>query len=89
MLHSRGAINLSDHRDGTLDLMIEEQISEMDDNERTDKLLSIQEHILANGYMFTPVTSGSYWVYSNDIENFYPRNALSEYSHWSKIWRSQ
>jgi peptide/nickel transport system substrate-binding protein len=89
VLHSRGAINLSDHRDGTLDLMIEEQISEMDDNERTDKLLSIQEHILANGYMFTPVTSGSYWVYSNDIENFYPRNALSEYSHWSKIWRSQ
>lgn len=87
VLHSRGTINLSDHRDGTLDLMIEEQISEMDANARTERLLAIQEYILSNGYMFTPITTSSYWIHAHDIQNFHPRNTLNEYSHWSKVWR--
>ena len=86
VLHSRGMINISDHRDGTLDLMIEEQISELNEEIRIQRLSDIQEHILENRYMFTPINSPSYWIYSDTIENFYPTNAIDEYSHWSHVW---
>ena len=79
-------INISDHRDGTLDLMIEEQISELNEEIRIQRLSDIQEHILENRYMFTPINSPSYWIYSDTIENFYPTNAIDEYSHWSHVW---
>ena len=86
VLHSRGMINISDHRDGTLDLMIEEQISELNEEIRIQRLSDIQNHILENRYMFTPINSPSYWIYSDTIENFYPTNAIDEYSHWSHVW---
>ena len=79
-------INISDHRDGTLDLMIEEQISELNEEIRIQRLSDIQKHILENRYMFTPINSPSYWIYSDTIENFYPTNAIGEYSHWSHTW---
>ena len=79
-------INISDHRDGTLDLMIEEQISELNEEIRIQRLSDIQKHILENRYMFTPINSPSYWIYSDTIENFYPTNAIGEYSHWSHVW---
>ena len=86
VLHSRGMINISDHRDGTLDLMIEEQISELNEEIRIQRLSDIQKHILENRYMFTPINSPSYWIYSDTIENFYPTNAIGEYGHWSHVW---
>ncbi len=86
VMHSRGMINISDHRDGTLDLMIEEQISELNTEIRMQRLSDIQEHILENRYMFTPINAPSYWIYSDTIENFYPPNAIGEYSHWSHVW---
>ena len=86
ILHSRGMINLADHRDGTLDLMIEEQISELNEELRIQKLSDIQGHILENRYMFTPINAPSYWIYSNTIENFYPNNTMDEYSHWAHVW---
>ncbi len=86
ILHSRGMVNLSDHRDGTLDLMIEEQISEIDNDARIQRLSNIQKHILENRYMFTPVSAPSYWIYSDKIENFHPTNAIDEYGHWPHVW---
>ena len=86
VLHSRGMINISDHRDGTLDLMIEEQISELNEEIRIQRLSDIQKHILENRYMFTPINSPSYWIYTDTIENFYPTNAIGEYSHWPHVW---
>ena len=86
VMHSRGMINLADHRDGTLDLMIEAQISEINEEARAQKLSDIQEYILENRYMFTPVNAPSYWIYSNKVENFYPNNAIDEYNHWAHVW---
>ncbi len=86
VLHSRGMINFADHRDGTLDLMIEEQISEVNEEARIQRLVDIQEHILKNRYMFTVINAPSYWIYSDTVENFYPTNVLDEYNHWSHVW---
>ena len=66
--------------------MIEAQISEINEEARAQKLSDIQEYILENRYMFTPVNAPSYWIYSNKVENFYPNNAIDEYNHWAHVW---
>ncbi len=86
VLHSRGLFNISDHRDGTLDLMIEQQISELSEEIRIQRLSDIEKHILENRYMFTPINAPSYWIYADTIENFYPTNAIGEYNHWAHVW---
>lgn len=86
MIHSRGPVNLSDHRDGYLDLLIEKQASELDQSIRTQQLGDIQRHILEHGYMFSPVVASSHWISLPKLRGFYPTNRLYEYHFWAQAW---
>ena len=85
-LHSRGPANLADHRDGTLNLMIEQQASELDQDLRREQLAQIQRRVLEQGYMFSPALGSSQWVFNRELRGFYPNTALSEYNYWSRAW---
>ena len=86
LMHSAGRWNISGHRDATLDAMIEAQASEFDPEQRREQLKNIQRRVLDQGYLFSPVSSASRWVYNRDVKGFHPNTALTEYLYWSRVW---
>jgi ABC-type transport system substrate-binding protein len=86
LLHSKGQWNLAGHNDAQLDSMIEAQAMEFNDIVRRDQLVDIQRQVLDQAYLFSPVTTASRWVFSNDLKGFEPNTALSEYNFWSRAW---
>ena len=86
LLHSEGQLNLSGHNDSQLDSMIEAQAVEFNETARRDQLVDIQQRILEQAYLFSPVTNASRWVFNKDLKGFVPNTALSEYNFWSRIW---
>ena len=86
LLHSRGQWNVAGHEDSGLDALIEEQAKEFDSERRERGLAEIQRHVLEQGYLFSPVTATSRWVYNSDLRGFAPNTALSEYNFWSRVW---
>ena len=86
LLHSKGQWNLAGHNDAQLDSMIEAQAMEFNDTVRRDQLVDIQRRVLDQAYLFSPVTTASRWVFSNDLKGFEPNTALSEYNFWSRTW---
>ena len=86
LLHSEGRWNVTGHKDSVLDAMIQGQAAEFDPEQRKLQLVDIQRYVLDQAYLFTPITSGSRWVFNQDVKGFYPNNALSEYSYWSRVW---
>ena len=79
-------MNLSGHNDSQLDSMIEAQAVEFNETARRDQLVDIQQRILEQAYLFSPVTNASRWVFNKDLKGFVPNTALSEYNFWSRIW---
>ena len=86
LLHSAGRWNVTGHRDRVLDAMIQEQAAEFDPDQRKLQLEEIQRYVLDQAYLFTPISSGSRWVYNQDVKGFFPNTALSEYDYWSRVW---
>jgi ABC-type transport system substrate-binding protein len=86
LLHSKGQWNLAGHNDAQLDSMIEAQAMEFNDTVRRDQLVDIQRRVLDQAYLFSPRTTASRWVFSNDLKGFEPNTALSEYNFWSRTW---
>ena len=86
LLHSEGRWNITGHQDSLLDAMIQEQAAEFDPEQRKLQLVEIQRHVLAQAYLFTPISRGFRWVFNQDVKGFYPNNALSEYNYWSRVW---
>lgn len=86
LVHSGGRWNVAAHRDGALDSMIERQAAEFDPEVRMELLKDIQRHILEQGYLFSPITGASRWVFGQDVRGFHPNPALSEYAYWSRVW---
>ena len=86
LLHSRGQWNVAGHEDSGLDALIEQQAKEFDSERRKRGLAEIQRHVLEQGYLFSPVTATSRWVYNSDLRGFAPNTALSEYNFWSRVW---
>jgi ABC-type transport system substrate-binding protein len=86
LLHSGGRWNIAAHQDEVLDAMIERQASEFDPDLRGDQLRDIQRYVLDQAYLFSPVTGASRWVFSGEVQGFYPNTALSEYIYWSRVW---
>ena len=86
LLHSQGPGNVVGHRDRALDLLIQEQASELDQELRRELVLDVQRRVLGQGYMFSPVLASSQWVFDWEVKGFYPNTALSEYNHWSRVW---
>ncbi len=86
LLHSKGQWNLAGHADAQLDSMIVVQAGEFDSGKRQVQLVEIQRRVLDQAYLFSPVTTASRWVFSNDLKGFEPNTALSEYNFWSRTW---
>ena len=88
-LHSGGPGNIVNHQDQALDTLIERQAAELDPEQRREKLLVLQRHVLEQAYMFSPITGSYRWVFDWDLENFYPNTALSENHYWAEAWLRQ
>ena len=88
VLHSGGPGNITNHRDETLDALVERQAAELDPVQRQEKLLVLQRHVLEQAYMFSPITGSYRWVFDWGLQNFYPNTALSEYHYWAEAWLS-
>jgi len=86
LVHSGGRWNVAAHQDRVLDSMIERQASEFDPQVRKELLKDIQRHMLDQGYLFSPITGASRWVFGQDVRGFHPNPALSEYAYWSRVW---
>lgn len=86
MLHSGGRWNIAGHSDGELDALIEQQAAEFDPAARGRLLLEIQRRTLEQGYLFSPATAATQWVYRPGLRGFAPHNALSEYHYWARVW---
>ena len=86
LLHSEGRWNITGHQDSALDAMIQQQAAEFDPQQRKLQLTQIQRYVLDQAYLFTPISSGSRWVFNQDVKGFYPNTALSEYNYWSRVW---
>jgi peptide/nickel transport system substrate-binding protein len=86
LLHSGGRWNMAAHQDNKLDGMIERQAVEFDPARRRTQLREIQRYVLDRGYLFSPITGASRWVFSPQVKGFHPNSALSEYIYWSRVW---
>jgi len=85
-LHSDGPANLLQHADEKLDQMIEEQIAEANTTMRKEKLLELQQYLLEQAYLYSPVSDTSGWAFGWTLQDFYPNTALSESIFWAKVW---
>ncbi len=85
-LHSAGQWNLVGHSDQRLNSMIERQAVEMDPEKRKEHLRELQQYLLEQAYLFSPVTGPTRWVFWPKVKGFYPNTALSEYFYWAKTW---
>ncbi len=86
VLHSEGQWNLAAHGDTALDEMIQKQAVQLDPDMRGELLRSIQEHVLEQAYLFSPVTGASRWVMDPAVRGFFPTTGASEYFFWAKTW---
>ena len=85
-LHSDGPASLLRHADKKLDQMIEEQIAEANTTMRKEKLLELQQYLLEQAYLYSPVSDTSGWAFGWTLQDFYPNTALSESIFWAKVW---
>ena len=86
LLHSQGPVKLIGQKDPVLDSMIERQASEQDPALRRQQLVQIQDYLLDQAYLFSPVSQASRWAFNGDLKGFHPNPALSEYIFWSRAW---
>ena len=86
LLHSGGRWNIAAHQDTVLDELIERQATEFEPGLRRELLEDIQRHVLYQGYLFSPISGASRWVFDPTVQGFYPNTALSEYLYWSRVW---
>ena len=85
-LHSGGQWNLVDHSDQRLNSLIEKQAVELDPQQRRDQVRGIQQYLLEQAYLFSPVTGPLRWASAPKVRGFYPNTALSEYFYWARSW---
>ena len=85
-IHSDGPVNLLRHGDTKLDQMIEDQIGEHNLTMRKEKLLKLQNYLLEEAYLYSPVSDVTGWAFSWNLQDFYPNTALSESVFWAKVW---
>ena len=85
-LHSGGQWNLVDHSDQRLNSMIEKQTVELDSQQRRDQVRELQQYLLEQAYLFSPVTGPLRWASAPKVKGFYPNTALSEYFYWARSW---
>lgn len=87
ILHATfGRWNVINHSDLLLDSFIQAQAVEDNPEFRAEVMRELQEYILDQAYMFSPVTSGSRWVFRPEVRGFHPNTAASEYFYWAKTW---
>ena len=86
VLHSQGQWNLAAHNDAALDQMIQAQAVEMDVEVRGQQLRNIQQRVLDQAYLFSPVTGATRWVMDPAVRGFFPTTGASEYFFWAKTW---
>ena len=87
ILHSQAAQgNVAVHSDQVLDAMIVEQAVESDSDQRRTLVRSIQQYLLEQAYLLSPVTGGTIWASATRVKGFYPNTAASEYFYWAKAW---
>ena len=85
-IHSDGPVNLLRHSDKKLDRMIEGQIAEGNTTMRKEKLLKLQQYLLEEAYLYSPVNDTTGWAFSWNLQDFYPNTALSESIFWARAW---
>ena len=76
-----------DHSNDLLDAMIVEQaVVTTDPDTRKELVRGIQELLLDEAYLFSPVTGAVRWAVNPRVNGFYPNPAGSEYFYWAKTW---
>lgn len=86
-LHSASPLgNVVDHSNDLLDAMIVEQAVVTDPDTRKELVRGIQELLLDEAYLFSPVTGAVRWAVNPRVNGFYPNPAGSEYFYWAKTW---
>ena len=85
-IHSDGPANILRHADKKLDRMIEGQIAEGNPITRKEKLLELQQYLLEEAYLYSPVSDITGWAFNWNLQDFYPNTALSESIFWTKVW---
>ena len=78
--------NVVAHSNDLLDEMIVEQAVEIDPAVRRVVVRSIQELLLDEAYLFSPVTGAIQWAINPRVNGFYPNPIGSEYFYWAKTW---
>ena len=68
-LHSDGPASLLRHADKKLDQMIEEQIAEANTTMRKEKLLELQQYLLEQAYIYSPVSDTAGWAFSWTLQD--------------------
>ena len=63
-----------------------EQIAEANTTMRKEKLLELQQYLLEQAYLYSPVSDTSGWAFGWTLQDFYPNTALSESIFWAKVW---
>ena len=87
ILHSQSVLgNVSVHSDKALDAMIVEQAVESNSDKRRNLVRNIQQYLLEQAYLLSPVTGGNTWVSGTRVKGFFPNTAASEYFYWAKAW---
>ena len=87
VLHSASAQgNVVAHSDIELDKMIVEQAVERDSAKRRELVRNLQQYLVEQAYLFSPVTRGARWVSLPKVKGFYPNTSVSEYFYWAKTW---
>ena len=66
--------------------MIEGQIAEGNPTTRKEKLLELQQYLLEEAYLYSPVSDITGWAFNWNLQDFYPNTALSESIFWAKVW---
>lgn len=88
VLHG-GTGSVVGHADAELDALILSQSVEADPSARRDLVRELQQRVLEQAYMVTPVTTGVRWVFHPHVKGFFPNPSASEYFYWAKAWREE
>ena len=88
VIHSKGKWNTHRYKNGSLDLLIDNQSTTNDRHERKTTILDIQRKLMANSVRFMPKTNVSTWVWWPKVGGFNPNLTANEYIYLAKLNKS-
>tara|TARA_B100000029_G_scaffold135336_4_gene129791 strand:- start:18601 stop:20421 length:1821 start_codon:yes stop_codon:yes gene_type:complete len=86
--HSNGPWNTTGYSNPEIDHLIAAQAEEYRPNKRAEKLLEIQQKILAGSHRFIIKKRNTYWMWWDYVENFNPTTPRGDSDFLTRVWLS-